>query len=478
MTTLLAPPGGYRSAFVLNLAWTAGDNMVRFAVSLALARLLLPEDMGRAAIGLAVIGVLHVLRDCGVGAYLQCEPELSADRFSNCLGVLCAATAVLSVWLLVAAGPLARHFGQPGLVPLLSVLLLGFVLSPFGVVMAALLQRDLAARQMAAVSRVGTLSHALTGLGLAALGFGAMSLAWAYVVNILVCGGAYWRLRPAGRVWRLSLRGWRPVLRFGGGALLNSGLAGLNNAVPDLLLARLGAVQQVGLMGRANAVVNLFSAVAGTAINFGALRILADLHARDAAVAPPLRRATALLTGVGWPVLALIALFHQELIALLYGPAWRESGTAVAPLATVAALGLLFNYVNVALAAIGRPHLAAAHLGVSLLARCALAGWFFDGRLVSFAWVLLGAAVAALPVQLFLAARHLGQSLVGLLALVTRSLVPTVAAVGCAALLQDQVVVALPTAAAVWLLALHGVRHELVGELRQLLPRLRSTIRK
>jgi O-antigen/teichoic acid export membrane protein len=268
------------------------------------------------------------------------------------------------------------------------------------------------------------------------------------------------------------------VLRFGRGALLSSGLASLHGAVPDLLLARLGSVQQVGLMGRANAAVNLFSAVVGTAVNFGALRTLADLHARKAALAPLLQRATALLTGVGWPVLALIALFRHELIALLYGPVWQESAAAVTPLAAVAALGLLFNYVNVALAAIGRPQLAAIPLAVSLLARCALAGWCFDGQLASFAWVLLGAAVMALPVQSFMAWHFLGQSLGGMLALAARSLVPTVAAVACATLLQDRVLMALPAAALAWLLALHAVRHALVDELHQLLSRLRSTIRK
>jgi O-antigen/teichoic acid export membrane protein len=236
-------------------------------VSLLLARLMMPAELGLVAIGLALMGVAQVVRDCGVSAYLQRAPALDQGRFGSCLGVMYGSTALLSLLLLAAGGPLARHFGEPALQPLLDVLLLGFAVSPFSQVMSALMQRDLAAARIAYVSRIGSLAHAATGLGLAALGCGAMSLAWAYVVNILVCSWASWPMRPAGLAWRPSRRGWRPLLHFGLGSLLGSGLGGLNSALPELMLGRMGSVQQVGFLGRANAVVNLFNSLTGPAVN-------------------------------------------------------------------------------------------------------------------------------------------------------------------------------------------------------------------
>lgn len=480
VSAALAAPGGFRTAFLINLASAAGGSLVRFGVSLLLARLLVPAELGLVAIALALVGVAQVLRDLGVGAYLQREPELDDARFASCLGVLCGATALGALLLVTAAVPLARHFAQPGLLPLLGVLLLGFVLQPFSLVMSALLQRELAAGAIAQVSRLGGLAHALTALGLAALGCGALSLAWAQVVNIVVCSLAYARLWPPQRAWRPSLRGWSPVLRFGRGALLNSGLAGVNAALPDLLLGQLGSVHQVGLLGRASAVVQLFHTLAGPAIDFGMLRRLADLHHREAALAPLLQRATALLTGVGWPVLGLIALFHTELVALLYGPVWRDSAAAIPPLAATAALGLAFHYGNVALAAIGRPHLAALPLAVSLLARCGLAWLCYDGRLVSLAWALLGAALVTLPVQALLASRCLGWRLRDGLTLVACSLLPCLVCLGSAAAVQGTLSAPLVLGVAVlaWGGALCIVRHALVDELRQWGLRLRSTMRK
>ncbi len=484
MSTLDTPWSGLRAAFFINLGSAIGGNLLRFGVSLVLARLLVPAELGLVAIALALLGVAQMLRDLGVGNYLQREAELSPGRFASCWGFLIGSTALLGLLLLGASGPLARHFGQPALQPLLVVLLLGFALSPFSLVMAALMQRELAAARIAYVSRLGALAHALSAVGLAAAGFGAMSLAWAYVVNILVCSCAYWPMRPMrpdGFAWKPSAQGWRPLLRFGAGTLLVNGLASVNNALPDLLLGRLGTAAQVGLMGRANAVVNLFNAMLGNAANFGALRSLAELHHRRAALAPLLLRATALLTGAGWPVLALIALFKQEVVRLLYGPAWLGGAPAVLPLAAAAALGLLFNYTGAALAAIGRPQLAALPLAITLLARLGLVACFFDGEgLSSFAWALLGAALAALPLQVWLLLRTLELGAAALLACVLRSLLPSLAALAVAALLRPiSVPLALLAAGPAWWLALHAVRHELRAELLdQLLPRLRSTIRK
>ncbi len=474
-----------RSAFFINLASATGGNLLRFGVSLLLARLLMPAELGLVAVAMAVLGVAQVLRDGGVSSYLQREAELNPARFASCLGVLWASTAALSLMLLAASGPLSQHFGQPGLQPLLGVLLLGFALSPFSLVMAALMQRELAAARIAYVSRLGALAHALSAVGLAAAGFGAMSLAWAYVINILVCSWAYWPMRPRGMGWRPSTQGWRPVLQFGAGTLLVSGLASLHSAVPDLLLGRLGTLQQVGLLGRANAVVNLFNTVLGNAANFGALRSLAQRHHRREALAPLLLRATALLTGAGWPVLGLIALFSTDIVRLLYGPAWLGSAPAVAPLAAVAALGLLFNYAGPALAAIGRPQLAALPLAISLLARLGLLAWLFDGGLQGFAQALMLAALVALPLQLWLLMARLGLRARELLACVLRSLLPSLAAWGAAALLREQSApLALAAAGLAWCLALLAVGHPLLEEFNQLLlspllpPRLRSTIRK
>jgi O-antigen/teichoic acid export membrane protein len=334
--------------------------------------------------------------------------------------------------------------------------------------MAALQLRELAAARIAKVSWLGVASQAAVALALSAEGAGALGLAWAQVAATVACGLAYAGWRPAHLAWRPAWRGWTEVLRFGGASLFAGGLAGLHAALPELLLGRLGTPHQLGLLGRAQATVGLLQVVAGQALNFGVLPVLAGRHARGEALAPVLCRATALLTGLGWPLLALTVVYREPLVLLLYGPAWLDCTPAVLPLALVAALALAFTQFGAALAAAGRPELAAWPMAVSLVARLGFGWLLFDGSLASFAWALCAAAWVTLPVQFGIAARYLG--------LPPRELLGAVPGSALAAL----AVLAVPWTLAplAWLAALRWSRHPLLDEALQLLARRRMTSRK
>ena len=464
---------GMRRAFALNFLSEAGATLVQFFVSLAMARLLSPAQLGLYAIAAVFANVGHVLRDGGVAGWLQREQDLTLEKIRRALGLACCTSWPVAVLLFLAAWPLGRAFGQPGLRPLLQVLALGFVFVPFSATMAALMHRELAAARIAYVSRVGTAAYALTGPGLAWAGCGAMSLAWAHLATIVACCAAYLPLRPSGL--RPSFGRLPGMARFGTASLLTNTLGALNGALPELLLGKLGSPAQVGLLGRAQAAVGLFSSLTGSALNFGSLSRLARVHQRNESLAAVLNRSAALLTGVAWPLLALIALLGRELVQVMFGPAWLGSVPAIPALAGMAAIGISFNFSALGLTAVGRPDLAAWPLALTALLRIGAALLAFTGGAAQFAALLLAAALVVVPLQLLLNARHLGQSAASMGRALWPSLLVTAASVLPVLALRAW---GLPLALLAWYLTLKLSGHPLGAEVDQLLSRLRSTIRK
>lgn len=464
---LAVEPVELRRAVLANLLSSVGETGARFLLSLALARLLRVSELGLFALAMAVYGVTQLLRDLGISAYLQREPNLTQARFSACLGLLVITTVATTLALALLAEPLSRLLGQPGLASLLWVLTLMLPLSAFSGVMAALHLRALAAGSIARMSWLGLWVQAGVSLVCCAHGAGALGLAWAQVATTVVCGVAHLYMRPAGLRWQPALCGAREVLGFAAGALLPTALANLHGLVPDLMLGRLGGAQVLGLFGRAQAVVGLLQTFAGRSLSFGALPVLAQQHSRGGALEPALRHATALLTGLGWPLLALTVVHRESLVGLLYGPAWLDCVPAVLPLALAAASALMFNQLGTALAAVGRPELAAAPVVLSLVGRVGFGLVVFDGSVASFGWAMLAAALLPLPMQLALSARHLGQSPRALGAAVGGSLLAALVVV----------LVPLPLSPFAWLAALRASRHPLLIELSQL-ARRRMTRRK
>jgi len=473
-----------RRSLVINFFSSSGAVVLQFIASVIIARMLSPHEIGVFSMTVVFVNIAHIFRDFGVSTYLQREPNLTEEKMRAAIGVMFTSSWIIAISLFFASDLIARALDEPSMVPVMQVLAIGFLFNPFGSVTHALLSREFAADKQAYVTAAGTISFCVSSVALAALGFGKMSLAWANLINIVVCGLAYIPLRPKGLPWLPSFRHWRDVVHFGMGSLIASLAQAVNNAVPDILLGKLGGARLVGLFSRANSTVTIFTYVAGSTVSYGAVSYLSQSHHRGESLVPVLRRSTSLLTGVGWPALALTALLGKDIVLALYGPTWLEGVPAILPLTIAAAITMLFTYTPHAFTAIGRPYLGAAPLVVTLLARIGFGYYLFDGTLISFSWAIMLATLVAVPIMLVQQSHYLHFGSRHLFGAMRKSAVVTViclaATEGLRMLLPQSIpalarlaIIALPLMGT-WYLALRVVQHELLGEVHHLWAALKA----
>lgn len=400
-----------RRAAWIHLGSLASTQAMQLVVSLVLARLLSPHELGLFAIASASVGAAHLLRDLGVSAYLQREPDLDADKLRAALGLSCAASSALCAALMVGAPAMAAVIGEPALVTLLRTLALGLLVVPVGAVMTTLALRDGDASRLARVTAWGNLGQAATAVALAMSGAGAAAPAWAQVINLSLCSLVVWPLRPRALWGAPRLRGWTPILRIGRGALPASTLSALQGATPSLLLGHLGGALPVGLLGRAQSLTGLLPGMAGAALQFGALGRWARAHHRGRRLADAVAAHARRVCAISWPALAITVALAHPAMQLLFGPAWLQAVPAVLPLALLAALASAFSGAAPAFTAIGRPAWAALPQGLTLAATFGMAVAFSlpegPAGAARFAWWLLIANLAAMPAQLWLYRRGL-----------------------------------------------------------------------
>ena len=467
-----------RRSLVINFFSSSGAAFLQFIVSVLLARILSPSEIGVYSMTVVFVNFAHVFRDFGVTSYLQREKDLTPEKIRSAIGVVFSTSWLIAVLLFLASGWIGRWFNEPEIIPVMRVLSIGFLLIPFGSITNALLTREFAAEKQALVNAVGTISFCVSCLAFAALGYGSMSLAYANLVNITACALVYIPLRPKGVPWLPAFHHWRSVAHFGAGSLLSNCAVALNNAIPDILLGKLGSARHVGLLSRANSTVTIFTYVAGSTVSYGAVTYLSQAFHRGESLVPVMSRATALLTGVGWTALALTAVLGQDIVLALYGPKWLECVPAILPLSLAAAIAMMFHYVPMAVTAIGRPYLSALPVLATLATRIGFGVLLFDGSLGGFAWALCLATVSTAPIIAFQQQRHLGFGAGAMLRAVAPS---ALVALGCAAigaLLSllvptslpplARLLAMLPVLALAWYLMLRVTRHELVGEVHRL----------
>lgn len=464
-----------RRSLVIHFFSSSGAALLQFVVSIILARMLAPSEIGVFSMTVVIVNVAHIFRDFGVATYVQREHDLTVAKMRSAIGVMLASSWAICALLLLLSNSLAAWFGEPGMAPVMRVLALGFFVIPFGSITNSLLIRTFAADKQAMVSAASTLTYCGACLTLALLGYGTMSLAWANLISIIVTALALAPMRPRGTPWLPGWKHWRDITHFGLGTLVVNCTAAVNDAVPDLLLGKLGNARLVGLLSRANSTVSIFSYVAGSTVTYGAVSYLSQAHHRGDSMAPIVARATAMLTGVGWPAFACTALVGGDIVLALYGPTWLACVPAILPLAVAAGIGMLFHYTPSVLIALGRPYLGAFPVVAMLVCRLSLGYFMYDGTLASFGWAICLATLAATPVMLWQQRRYVG--LHSLMRALGPSLLVTVACgIACAVL---KAVLTLPPGLSrllamtgplvlVWYGALRLVGHPLVDEMRQL----------
>lgn len=475
-----------RRSLVINFLSSSGATFLQFVVSILLARILSPSDIGVYSMTVVFVNLAHVFRDFGVTSYLQREPDLTPEKIRSATGVVFSTSWIIAAALFLASGWLGRWFNEPGIVPVMRVLAAGFLFIPFGTITSALLARNFEAEKQAYVNAAGTISYCVSCLVLGYLGFGSMSLAYANLINIIACALAYIPLRPKNLPWLPGFQHWRSVAHFGMGSLLSSCVSAFNNALPDILLGKLGTARHVGLFSRANSTVTIFTYVAGSTVSYGAVSYLAQAHHRGESLAPVLSRATILLTGVGWTALALTAVLGHDVVSALYGPKWLEGVPAILPLSVAAAVAMLFHYIPMAVMAIGRPYLSAVPITVTILARIGFGVLLFDGSLSGFAWALCLATIVTAPVIAHQQQRHFGFAAGAMLRAMLPSALVAAGTAAVAAVLtmllpstlapMTRLLVMAPVLAAVWYMLLRATHHELVGEVHRLAAPIKARL--
>lgn len=477
-----------RKKILLQFLVSNGATAANFALSIVLARLLSPSEIGIFSMTAIAVSFAHVFRDFGVVSFIKQQKELNSDTIASATGVLITTSWSIAAALFLLSGHWAGYFGEAGIEQVMHVLALGFIFIPFGAIPQAVLTRNFEVEKQAIATLVSTTSYISTAIVLALNGFSYMSMAWANLVNILVTSACYIALRPPEVTMRASLRHWRQVVNFGTGAMLTSSLKAIDLALPDILLGKMSGARQVGLFSRANSTVNILNHVAGPTINYVALPYLAKIHHGGHDMAAELKRVIAYITGIFWPALAVIAVLAEPIIVLLYGAAWRESATVMVWLCVSCAAQTTFSLAQPALTGIGRPYLSAIALVCAVTLKIIFGIALYDGSLASFGIAIALADLLTMLPYLYLLRTYLGLSLGDILSSLTRTAAVALLVLGAAALCRillpatwhaaAVVIVTCALAAAVWYLAIRWMQHPLVKELALLHGEIRKRLHK
>lgn len=231
--------GNKKGIIVSGLLWKFAERMaaqgVSFAVSVILARLLIPADYGIIALVLIFVNLANVFVSTGFSTALIQKSDADDIDYSTMLYCSVAVAVVMYVILFVSAPKIELFFNQDGLAKVIRVISLILLVNAFKSIQHAYVSSNMLFKRFFYSTLGGTVVSAVVGIYMAYHGFGVWALVAQNMINtfidtLILYITVKWRPRllfSFKRAKILMLYGWNITL----GQLLSTGYNQIRSVV-------------------------------------------------------------------------------------------------------------------------------------------------------------------------------------------------------------------------------------------------------
>src|SRR5262245_60675911 len=172
------------------VAWSAIFQVSRQLLSILsvsiLARHVPPAAYGVIAMAAVLINFLETFRDLGTTNALVRETNLTDTLLSTVFWLNCLLGLAIPAFLTAVAVPASRFFHEPALAQVVPVMSVSFFINALAVVPTALLNRQMAFRQINLISFVGAVAGTTVAITMAMQDQGVWSLVFGTITNNIV----------------------------------------------------------------------------------------------------------------------------------------------------------------------------------------------------------------------------------------------------------------------------------------------------
>ena len=410
-----------RTAVIWRSGSQIGTQIVSWASTLIVIRLLAPQDYGLFAMAQVMLVLLNTMNGYGLASALIREAEVTEERLRQTLGMLMLLNGGLALVQFLAAPLVALWFEQPMVANLLRVQALLYLAIPFTALPHAILSRRMDFRRPAQVRLVAAIAGAVTALTGALSGWGVWTL---------VCAPLVMMFTEAVGMTRAARAPIRPSFRFAGAGHI-AGFGGVMTATQlfwfvqsqaDVMIAgRVLDPHSLGVYTTGLFLAQLLAAKFVPPIN----EVAYAAYARQ-----PELGATALLATirlvmlVALPAYAGLAVVAPVLVPVLLGEQWNE----IVPLLPILAGAMAMMTLQILFApATNARGVPMAALRITMIGSVVMPVAYFIGSqwgVMGFAWGWVGGMVVLTAITVTLSGRIIGLQPSGLL----RALLPPLTA--------------------------------------------------
>lgn len=314
---------------VSGVAWSFSEKLlsmvVQMAVSIIVARQLMPTDFGVMAILTFFTSVALTIVDSGFSQTLIRKQNPTDREYRSVLGFNVVTSLVLYLLLVALARPLATFYELPVIATIAPVLFLVLPINSLCVVQTVMFTREFRFALLSKIVFASSLISGVVAVVMAVLGCGIWSLVAQRLLMMGIKAIAFWWIRRWRTQERFSLQPLREMAPFSLRLLATDLISAIYNNVAQLFIGKIYSAHQLGFYSQAQKLKDLpvtSSVQAVQGVTYPALSKLSD---DDAKLSEGYRRILVLTSFVLFPAMLGFVAIAPEMFMLLLGEKWMPT---------------------------------------------------------------------------------------------------------------------------------------------------------
>jgi lipopolysaccharide exporter len=346
------------NAGVWTFLFRIAARLVGLVRNVALARILVPDDIGLFGIVLVILSVLERFTEPGLHSALIQKGRDIADDLDSTWTVLVLRRTALSAILVFGAPLAAGFFEEPRAVPLIRLLGLAVFIQSFANIGVLYFRRELESRWQYLHTFSGTLADLVVSITLAFFMRNAWALMFGLLASRVVSVAVSYLVHPYRPRLRLDWARTRELNRFGRWVFADNVVAFLAYRGDNLIVGKVLGPAALGVYMLAYSVSEVVTVEVSRIVNNVAFPAYARKQGDRERVSQAFLTATELVAAVSLPVAVAMAVLARPLTLVMLGANWLEVAAVLPPLAFAGCIRAIVVNGNAVSKGLGHPQYA------------------------------------------------------------------------------------------------------------------------
>ena len=342
---------------MFGMMWRFGEKitaqLVSFAVSVVLARLLMPEDYGIVAIVNVFISITEVFVTSGLGTSLIQKKDADEVDFSTLFWCNILLSFMLYAVMFFAAPFIADFYEMPMLTHVLRVFGLRLPVMAINSIQNAFVSRRMDFKKFFFATIMGTIASAIIGITMAYAGFGVWALVAQYLTNSIIDTIALFFIIKWYPHFVFSSIRARPLMSYGVRIMATDFIGAAFNQVNSFVIGKKYSSSDLAYYTQGKKIPDLLNNNIGStlcAVLFPALSLSNDINE----IKCLRRKSLKMIEYILFPIMFGIATVADKMITVLLTKKWEFTIPFVRIACISSIIGILGTTLIQEIKAIGR----------------------------------------------------------------------------------------------------------------------------